>query len=141
MLSKIEGFKHLSKEEFDILTEAPALITILIGGADGDLDHEERDWSERLLRTRAYNKPKELNEFYRVISETFWVKLNGLMRELPPNPEVRGNLISERLGQLNGVFEKLDIEIAADLYHGFRKLALETAVASGGFLRMGAIGE
>ncbi|MBU6340468.1 MAG: hypothetical protein KGS48_03145 [Bacteroidetes bacterium] len=140
MLNNIEGFTHLTEEEINALVDAPALITILIAGADGEVDQEERTWSERLLRSRTYNKPKELNEFYRVVSEIFWVKLNGLMHELPSEPDKRNPIIAETLGKLNPVFGKLEAEIAYDLYHGFVKLAEETAKASGGFLRIGAIG-
>lgn len=135
----IEGFRHLEAEEFDALVDAPALITILVGAADGDLDKEERSWSEHLMRARAYNKPKELNEFYRVVSEIFWVKLNSFMAELPRDTEERCRLISERLKAVNAILAKLDPQVAADLYKGFRGLAEETAKASGGFLRIGAI--
>jgi hypothetical protein len=139
MWTLIDGFKHLSPEEFDILIDAPALITILVGGADGNLDQEERDWSERLLRSRTYNNPKELNEYYRIVSELFWAKVNGHLAELPRDPEARNEIIAERLKALNPIMAKLDIAIGADLYHGFIGLAEETAKASGGFLRIGAI--
>ena len=35
-------FSNLSKEEIEKLHDAPALVTILIGGADGKLDGEEQ---------------------------------------------------------------------------------------------------
>lgn len=141
MWTQIEGFNQLNQEEFDALIDAPALITILIGGADGNLDAEERHWSERLLRSRTYNKPKALNEFYRVVSEIFWVKVNGHLTELPADTTGRTRIISEALEKLNPILAKLDPDIASDLYHGFLGLAAETAVASGGFLRIGGVGE
>ena len=139
MWTMIEGFEHLESDEFDNLLDAPALITILVGAADGELDREERSWSERLLRVRTYNRPKELNEFYRVVVEGFWVKVNGFLAELPTSTEVRGQEIARRLLRLNDIFLKLDIHLSADLYRGFLALARETAEASGGFLRLGAI--
>jgi hypothetical protein len=139
MWTLIEGFNHLTAEEFDTLVDAPALITILIAGSDGELDQEERTWSERLLRSRTYNTPKDLNEFYRVVSEIFWVKLNGYMNEFPEEPAARNPIIVEHLARINPILAKLSPEIAHGLYHGFVKLAEETAKASGGFLRIGAI--
>lgn len=139
MWTLITGFENLSKEEIDTLVEAPALITILVGAADGDLDKEERVWSERLLRTRTYNNPKTLNEFYRVVVEGFWMKVHSEMAHLPQDPETRNDQISTRLERLNPILAKLDIQLAADLYKGFLGLAEETAEASGGFLRLGAI--
>ncbi|MCE7922502.1 MAG: hypothetical protein DYG98_05575 [Haliscomenobacteraceae bacterium CHB4] len=140
MWTLIEGFQHLQKEEIDALVEAPALITILVGAADGELDREERSWSERLLRTRTYNKPKELNEFYRVVVEGFWAKIQSEIAHLPTDVQTRNQELSDRLSRLNPILAKLDVELAADLYRGFVGLAEETAKASGGFLRIGAIG-
>lgn len=139
MWTLISGFENLSKEEIDTLVEAPALITILVGAADGELDKEERVWSERLLRSRTYNNPKTLNEFYRVVVEGFWMKVHSEMAHLPQDPDTRNAEISTRLERLNPILAKLDIQLAADLYKGFLGLAEETAEASGGFLRLGAI--
>lgn len=139
MWTLITGFDQLSKEEIDALVDAPALITILVGAADGDLDREERTWSERLLRSRTYNNPKTLNEFYRVVVEGFWMKVHSEMAHLPEDPAARNAEISTRLARINPVLAKLDLQLAADLYKGFLGLAEETAEASGGFLRIGAI--
>lgn len=139
MWTNIEGFQHLSNEEIDALVEAPALITILVGMADDQLDGEERTWSERLLRSRTYNNPKELNEFYRVVVEGFWARVQNEVNHLPQDAEDRGQKLSDRLTRLNPILAKLDTELAAALYKGFVNLAEETAKASGGFLRIGAI--
>lgn len=139
MWTIIEGFQHLTKEEIDALVEAPVLITILVGTADGELDTEERTWSERLLRSRTYNKPKELNEFYRVVVEGFWARMQSEITHLPKDTHARNRELSGRLSKLNPILAKLDIELAADLCTGFVGLAEETAKASGGFLRIGAV--
>lgn len=135
----LDGFQNLTKSEIDSLVEAPALITILIGAADGELDPEERKWTERLLRTRTYNRPKELNEYYRVVLQDFWDKVQAFMASLPVDPTDRNEAISARLEKLNPVLAKLEVDLASDLYQGFIGLAEETAKASGGFLRMGSI--
>ncbi|MBK7938467.1 MAG: hypothetical protein IPJ82_15910 [Lewinellaceae bacterium] len=139
MWTLLDGFQNLEKNEIDALVEAPVLITILIGAADDNIDGEERKWTERLLRARTCNRPKELNEFYRVVVEGFWGKVQDRLSRLPAEVEARNEAISKLLGNLNPVLAKLDPELAADLYHGFISLAEETAKASGGFLRIGAI--
>ena len=139
MWTSLSGFEQLTKEEIDALVEAPALITVLIGAADGELDKEERIWSERLLRVRTYANPKALNEFYRVVVEGFWMKVHSEMAHLPQDAEQRNQEISERLEKLNPILAKLDVSLGGDLYKGFVGLAEETAEASGGFLRIGAI--
>jgi hypothetical protein len=137
----MKGFEALSPEERSALLHAPALITILVGAADGHLDGEERTWSERLLRTRTYNKPERLNEFYHLVAESFWVRVTSELAHLPAEVEARNAEISERLSHLNLILAKLDPALAAAIYKGFVGLAQETAKASGGFLRIGAVAE
>lgn len=139
MWTMIEGFKHLNSEEFDLLVEAPALVTVLVGASDGDLDREERTWSEKMLRARTYTNPKSLNDFYRVAAEGFWAKVHGILAHYPHDIEERNAAISQRLADVNPILAKLDPTIAAQLYQGLRRLAEEVAEASGGFLRIGAI--
>ena len=139
MWTPLEHFRQLSTAELDALTEAPVLITILVGTADGHLDREERTWSERLLRSRTYNNPKALNEFYRIVSNGFLEKVDTKLAELPADTERRCQDVAHQLGKINPILAKLDPQIAADLYKGFLALAEETAESSGGFLRIGAI--
>ena len=139
MWTPLEHFRQLSTAELDALTEAPVLITILVGTADGRLDREERTWSERLLRSRTYNNPKALNEFYRIVSNGFLEKVDAKLAELPTDTERRCQDVAHQLSKINPILAKLDQQIAADLYLGFLALAEETAESSGGFLRIGAI--
>ena len=135
----LEGLQHLSTEEIDALLAAPVQITALIGGADGKIDREERNWSERLMRARTYSQPHLIQEYYRVVADGFLDKLDKLMATLPKETEVRSAELDERLGKLNLILAKLDTERAATLYKSFLVLAKETAKASGGFLRIGAV--
>lgn len=139
MWTHLEGFNHLHATELDALLEAPALITVLVGAADGVLDREERNWSDRLMRARTYNNPKHLNEYYSIIANGFLDKVDKTLSELPDNVDARCNLISQKLSLLNPILAKLDDPLGADLYKSYLGLAEETAKASGGFLRIGAI--
>jgi hypothetical protein len=139
MWTMLEGFKHLAGEEIDVLIQAPVLITILVGGADGELDRDERVWTERLLRARTYSKPNLISEYYRVVAEGFLEKVEKTMAAMPGDAEERNMLISEKLGVLNLVLAKLDTHLAASLYKSYVSLAQETAKASGGFLRIGSV--
>lgn len=135
----MEVFSHLSKEEIEKLSDALALVTILIGAADGNLDSEERTWSEQMLRARSYSGLKALQEFYRNVSEGFWVNLQHEMAELPKDIAERNAVISTRLEALNDILSKLTPQIAYAYYKGLLRLAAETAKSSGGFLRIAAI--
>lgn len=132
-------FSALNKEEIEHLRVAAALVTILIGSADGSLDGEERNWSEKLLRARSYSGKKELQDFYLEVAEGLWVDLQHLMSVLPADAEQRNQEIGKRLEGLNAIFPKLSSDIAYALYKGLLGLADEIAKASGGFLRIGAV--
>jgi hypothetical protein len=137
----IEHFEALTEQEVHLLMDAPALITILIGAADGNLDREERTWSEKMLKARTYGKPKLLHAYNVHVAEQFWAGMNGFLHELPDDVTTRSSLIEGQLSGINAIMEKLSPEVAGNLYAGFLRLAGETARASGGFLRFGAIGE
>ena len=139
MWTMLEGFQHLTGAEIEALVQAPVLITILVGGADGELDRQERIWTERLLYARTYSKPNLINEYYRVVATGFSEKIEKSLAALPAETEERNMQIAEKLAALNPVLAKLEMHLAASLYKSFVSLAQETAKASGGFLRIGAI--
>lgn len=139
MWTHLEGFKHLSEEEFDLLIDSSALVTVLVGASDGELDREEHLWSEKLMRTRAYSSVKYLNDFYRVAAEGFWVRVQAIMAHYPQGIVPRNEAISQKLSGLNAIFAKLEPKVAFHLYKGLCALAEEVAEASGGFLRIGAV--
>jgi hypothetical protein len=137
----MQGFESLSQDEIHLLMDTPALITILIGAADGNLDREERIWSEKMLKARTYGKPKRLHEYNVQVAEQFWASMTGFLHELPDELGLRSAELVSRLEQINPILDKLSPEVAGSLYAGFLRLAEETARTSGGFLRFGAIGE
>lgn len=139
MWTMLEGFQHLSTEEIDALIAAPVQITALIGAADGEIDREERNWSERLMRARSYSQPHLIQEYYRIVADGFLDKLDNLMAELPDGVEERSQELAARIEKLDPILAKLDNQLAATLYKSYVVLAKETAKASGGFLRIGAV--
>jgi hypothetical protein len=139
MWTMIDGFQGLNATEIDALVEAPILITILVGAADGALDREERYWAERLMRTRTYSRPRALHDYYRVVATSFLDKVDAKMRELPTDAAKRNEIIAHQLTRLNEILPRLEPHLGSDLYRSFTGLAEETAEASGGFLRIGAI--
>jgi hypothetical protein len=139
MWTHLEGFDRLTSAELDALLEAPVLIAALVGAADGEFDREERSWTDRLMFSRTYNKPKHLNEFYSVVSNDFLPKVDAALERFPQEADDRNRVISDRLTLINPILAKLGEPLGADLYESFVGLAKETAKASGGFLRFGAI--
>jgi hypothetical protein len=135
----IQEFKNLSTSEIAQLTEAPLLVTLLIGASDGKFDREERTWSARLMETRTYTNPKMLNEFYKVVYDGCLGKIDAIQATLPTNVAARNHALSAKLSDINPILAKLDPLTAYYFHKSMLTLAEETAKASGGFLRIGSV--
>jgi len=131
----ISEFEHLNEEEINLLTDAIPLITILIGGAEGELDHQELEWAKKVTEIRTYNNPENLKEYYSLVGVFYDVKLSQYLAELPKEIEERTLAISDKLAKLNAILPKLDEEYRKDIYDSYISFAHHVAKASGGFLR------
>lgn len=135
----MKGFENLSPAQLDELLEAHALVTVLVGLADGQLDREERTWSVRLVEVHTYVEPLDVRRFFDKVLANFSEKTAAFAASLPPEAAARNETISQRLARLNDIFPLLDAEVAYRIYRSLVGLAAETAKASGGFLRIGAV--
>ncbi len=136
MISQLE---MLNEDEKANLFDAIPLITILIAGADGDIDADEIAWSEKLTKIRGYAHPENLQTFYEKIGENYSDKLKSMIAELPNDVDERTKLISDKLANLNGSLARLDVNYGARLYKSFVTFAEHVAKASGGFLGFASI--
>jgi len=139
MWTILEGLEHLTTEEIDTLVSTPVWIAALIGSADGEIDREERAWADRLMHARTYSSPGLLSEYYRVVAQGFLEKVDDLMEIMPKAADARSAELADKIGAVNSVLAKLDPATGASFYKSFITLAQETAKASGGFLRIGAV--
>jgi len=135
----IQQFQNLSPDECEKMINAIPLITILIAGADGKIDKEEKEWSAKITKIRTYSNPDILHDFYTQIGRNYNSRLNTLIDAYPKDTNSRNIKISDELSQLNAIFPKLDIYFGAELYNSFVSFAKHVAKASGGFLGFGSI--
>lgn len=134
-----EYFKVLSDSEFEQLKDAIALITVYIAGADGEIDHEETEWAEKLTKIRSYNLPDALKGFYEEVGVDFHDKIENYTATLS-DLETRNNTVVKALTDLNPVLAKLPPQLGAELYNSYKSFAKHVAKASGGFLGFFSIG-
>lgn len=132
-------FKNLTEEEYKQLKEAISTITVLIAGADGNIDMEEIEWANKLTKIRSYAYAEELKPYYAEIGETFEVDLMALIGAVSKNTDERTASLSTKLAALNPIFAKLENAIGYQLYESFLSFAEHVAKASGGFLRFASI--
>jgi len=135
----IPQFQNLSEEEKTTLLDAPALIAILIAGADDKIDEKEIDYSEKITHFRASNEESPLHNYYAEVEKFLKDAIDQHIRTLPQNRIDRQRIISEELSRLNEIFSKLDKGFAAELYKSYLSFATSVAKSSGGVLGYAAV--
>jgi hypothetical protein len=128
----ISQFKNLSEEEKTALLDAPALIAVLIAGADNDIDKKEVDYSSKIAHYRAANNESVLQGYYAEVDKFISDAIAQQINTLPKNPNNRQQILIEELKKLNEVLPKLDKTFAVELYNSWLSLAKSVAQASGG---------
>ena len=134
----IERFETLTEEEFATLKDSLSLITVLIAGADGKIDEKELEWAEKISDIRTYSS-KNLSEFYQEVDKDFREKIHYVIAQAPHGVEARNEKLSGMLSKLNPILQKLDPEIAYEMYKSLTSFAEHIAKASGGFFRFFSI--
>lgn len=129
----VQGFENLSERQFEITKDAIAWITVLIAGADGEIDAQETEWATKLTNIRGYANPNILTEFYDEVGKDFSSKLAHLLENVPSDTKERQELLYRKLGQLNSILPTLG-NLGAELYQSYKSFAEHVAKASGGFL-------
>ena len=132
-------FETLLPEEYDLLKDAVPLITILIAGADGNIDSDERTWAEKVTNIRSYSLPEEYRAYYMEIGQNFGSHIDELVADLPSDVVDRQMEITRRMSPLNEILGKLENKVAAAIYDEWRSFAKHVARASGGFLKFWSI--
>ena len=135
-----QDLRLLTAEEFSLLKDAYAYITVLIAGADGNIDAEELSWAEKIVQIRTFAGDERLKEFHDVVNAELPAKIQQLIAELPTEVAARNAKISETLTGLNPILASLDPSLGSYFYKGYVSFAERIAKASGGILSFFSIG-
>ena len=128
----IPQFKNLSEEETTALLDAPALIAVLIAGADNKIDEKEIDYSSKIAHYRAGNNESILQGYYAEVDKFIGDAITQQINSLPKELIDRQHIITEELAKLNDILPKLDKGFATELYKSFLSFAKSVAQSSGG---------
>lgn len=131
--------EQLEENTLNQLAGALPRIAILIGGADGSFDNDEKSWAQRLVHIRSFSAPAGLEELYELANAAFSAHMEELLASYPQNTRDRNDQLVLELERVNPILEELDAESAWLVYDSLRSFAWHIARASGGFLGMGAI--
>lgn len=130
----IPGFEKLSESQFQTTKDAIAWITVLIAGADGNIEKEETDWAAKVTKIRGYSNPNELTPYYEEVGPEFSDKLKDLLSKVPDDISARQEILSRKLETLNTILPLLENNLGHHLLNSYRSFATHVAKASGGFL-------
>jgi len=130
----------LTADEKETLYNMPVYVTLLIAGADDNIDNAEIARSIELAElNKKFSRP-DLHDYYKIASEDFSDKLQEELASLPEDREKRLVYLVEALEKLNNILPKLEREVAIDIYASAKDLAKKIAESSGGILGYMTIG-
>lgn len=137
MSSILSSISSLSEDDQALLHKAPAVVTVLIAGADKDIDKKEEMRARKLVNYRTFTSDIFLHDFYESANDSF----EGTMAELLAawSPETGLQAMSNILGEIGAILAKLPSDHAEALKSSLRSLATKVAEADGGFLHMGGV--
>jgi hypothetical protein len=129
----LDHIKSLKEEEKNLILHAPMYVSILIAGADGDVDEVEKKRILELIHTKTFSEKYELRELYRTLDHDAANELRMMIATLPQDRDQRNTHLTQLLSQLNHIMPKLEKPFAIQLYHSLRQFAHYVATAEGGF--------
>lgn len=134
----ISEFKNLNQQEKNLMLLTPALVTLLIAGAEGKIDKKETDWGTKIAHFRA-NEHNMLQSYYQEVDKNFNEALHDLIDGMPEDADERNEKINQELSKLNDIYKKLDKDYAKEFHKSLLRLSKQVAQSSGGFLGFGSI--
>jgi hypothetical protein len=132
----IEEFKNLNEEEVALLLKAPALVSVLIAGADDNIDNKEKNLAISLAKLKTYRARKALISYYNEVHKDFEDQINTLIDELPDQAKDRNPVIEAELANLNAILPKIEKRWSIQFYESMKDFAKQVAEASGGIFNM-----
>lgn len=130
----IHAFAELTEQEVDQMIGSISLVTVLIAGADGDIDPKETAWAKKIANIRTYSTPAPFQEFYKLVGQDYQERLDKVLATYPKDVAARQQKISDELAALNPILAKLENKWAAGYYSDLLSFAKHVATADGGVL-------
>jgi formate dehydrogenase maturation protein FdhE len=136
----IPELKNLSESEIDLLKKIPAMVTILIAGADEEISKSELKEAITLTKIKQSKARKELLSYYQDIAPDFEKSLKELLNSYPKDAEVRSKQVLEDIERLNEILKKVDRNWAVQFIESMKDIAKKVAEAAGGVFGYLSIG-
>ena len=135
----VKELEKLTEEDRDLVLRTPALIAVLISGADGDFSQEEQRQAFRAVHFRGIQGEELLFDYYKVVDHSFKSALEHIKQKYSGTPDERAEKIGAKLAELSNVLPKLDKIYANVLLDNWKSLAKSIAKAEGGIFGYASI--
>lgn len=135
----LHQLNNLPDDELQELYDAIPVITLLIAGADGEIDADELEQSEKITKIRGFSGGEIMQDFYDKVGEDYHERLKRWLKVVPKDTAERTAELSSRVEKLNPILAKLTPELGAEMYKSLTSFAMHVAKASGGFLGFGSV--
>jgi hypothetical protein len=119
--------------------QVPDMITILIAGADDDIEEKETDAASKMTKLRSEMGDDELHAYYHEVNEHFDTVLRLLLDQYPRMAESRNPIIAKQLEEVNTILAKLEPGFAASFYKSIKSFAKRVAESAGGVLGFASV--
>ncbi|MEP2512402.1 MAG: hypothetical protein ABJH72_23710 [Reichenbachiella sp.] len=121
-------FLDLRDDEIDLMYRTPALIALLVAGADGKIDSREMRCAAKFVsEAQDFWTP-----YFHEVAERMPIIMEGSRKEATEDLDLTMTRITVSLRQLNSVLPKLARQDAIKFYDFLLRLSKEVAGASGG---------
>ncbi|WMN06576.1 hypothetical protein QYS48_32900 [Marivirga arenosa] len=136
----IPELQNLNESELDLLKKIPAMVTILIAGADEEISKSELKEAVNVTKIKQSKARKELLSYYKEVAPDFEESLNELLNSYPQEAEVRSKQVIEEIERLNSILTKVDKDWAVQFIESMKDIAKRVAEAAGGVFGYLSIG-
>jgi len=134
----IPQFNHLTEKEKQLLLDAPTIVTLLIGTADGIMDNKEIAAGLRAVIVRKDSNDALLKPYYEAVDANYDQRLFEYSNQYKDKAtEERTQELSEILAGLNDILANIDPLFASVFVKSLKSFAREIAQASGGMAGIG----
>ncbi len=130
----LDNFRDLPAEHLQTLKHSVAWITVLIAGADGEIESKELAWAEKIAKIRTYAASDQVLDFFKAVGVDYAEVLDQTVQSANSDTQIRTNELSSKLSQLNDIFPLLERNYAIVLYDSLLSFAKHVAKSTGGFL-------
>jgi len=136
----IKAFKNLEAHESEYMFKVPALVCVLIAGADGDIDRKEIREAIAIATRNKGNRDSPLYEYFLEVFSDFEDKLKVIIQSYPYESTQRTPMLVEELSVVNSIWPKLTPEFTDEFYKMLLELSQRIASSSGGWLGIKSVG-